>query len=172
MQAYCQTCNRTFGNFASYQKHLNAKKNANCFAALVSRDAAPHGLSRHNQRSRAYQETETRDEFLDGLEDLLAKERAANKRGAADSAAFECDPDELEKNLPPPHKTIRVGDLLHHQKQSSCIIQDVFSISGKGNGTELDCEPCGRGECNLHLTERTNTGRDGGNNGDDIMEEV
>ncbi len=168
---YCQTCDRTFGNFRSYQQHLNAKKNAQCFKALVSRNDAPHGLSRHNQRSRAYQETETREEFLNGLEDLLAKERAANKRGAADSAAFECDPDEQEKNLPPPHKTIRVGDLLH-QKQSRCMVQDVSFISGKGNGTQLDCEPCGLAECNLHSSERTNTGTDGGNNGDDMMEEV
>ena len=172
-QAYCQNCGRTFANFGSYQKHLNAKKNGKCFEALVSRNEAPHGLSRHNQRSRAYQETENRDEFLNGLEDLLTKERAANKRGAVDVAQFECDPDELEKQLPPPHKTIRVGDLSHQKQSSSCIIKDVFFISGKGNGTQQDCEPCGRAECNLHSSERTNTGTGvGSHDNDDIMDEL
>jgi hypothetical protein len=89
----------------------------------VRRNEASYGLSRPNKRSRKYKSASSKDEFLEGLEEILAEEKtdATSKRREEGElqkkdSVFEFDPDK-ENNGLPPSKMIRVGDSLKRKKE-------------------------------------------------------
>ena len=108
----------------------------------MRRNQASHELSRPNKRSRKYKSATSKDEFLDGLEEVLAEENGTKKGGDdADEelkkSVFEFDPDEEEKHgglLSPQLKKIRVGDLKGTRTNELLHkdVRDIFSLSDPG----------------------------------------
>ena len=164
---YCSNCKKTFSSFSYFQKHFEAPANKECFLALVARNEAEYGLSRHNKHSRAFK-TKGKDQFLNELESVLAAETedstsATRLHGGKLSEQLGCSPLDFEdEKLTPTSKRIRVGHDPGVQKQLDGSLMVFFPEEPKQivipEGVCIfDSTECNLGstECNMELTECT-----------------